>query len=120
MFQLVHVSLSFHFLYCLWGFLSADCKVVVTFICGVFPRWMGFDHCLARVLWWAGLVPVFWWVKLDLVSLKGNDASSRVFFGVCEIHMALGSLSANGKVCSLIQKILLKVASLRPSCTLPG
>ena len=28
------------------------------------------------------LVPVFWWMGMDLISLKGSSISSRVFWGV--------------------------------------
>ena len=39
---------------------------------------------------------VLWWVGLDLVFLVGRVASSGVFWGVCELSMILGSLSASG------------------------
>ena len=35
-------------------------------------------------------------VGLDLVFLVGRAASGGVFWGVCELSMILGSLSANG------------------------
>ena len=41
-------------------------------------------------------MPVFWWMRLDLVFLVGRTASTGVFWGVCELSMILGSLSANG------------------------
>ena len=44
-------------------------------------------------------MPVFWWMRLDLVFLVGRTASSDVFSGVCDLIMILGSLSANGWVC---------------------
>ena len=44
-------------------------------------------------------MPVFWWVGLDLVLLVGRAVSGGVFWGVCEVSMTLGSLSANGLVC---------------------
>ena len=43
-------------------------------------------------------MPVFWCVGLDLVFLVGRAVSSGVFWGVCELSMILGSLSANGWV----------------------
>ena len=46
-----------------------------------------------------GLVPVFWWLGLDLVLLVGRAASSAVFWGVCELSMTLGSFSVNGWHC---------------------
>ena len=47
-----------------------------------------------------GLVSVFWWMELDLVSLKGSAVSSSVFCGVSELGMFGGSLSANVQVCA--------------------
>ena len=44
-------------------------------------------------------MPVFWWVGLDLVFLVGRSASGGVLWGVCELNMILGSLSANGWGC---------------------
>ena len=40
-------------------------------------------------------MPVFFLVRLDLVFLLGRTTSSGVFWGVCELIMILGSLSAN-------------------------
>ena len=39
---------------------------------------------------------VFWWMRLDLVFLGGRTTSGGLFWGVCELSMILGSLSANG------------------------
>ena len=44
-------------------------------------------------------MPVFWWLRLDLVFLVGRYASGDVFLGVCDLIMILGSLSANGWGC---------------------
>ena len=44
-------------------------------------------------------MPVFWWMRLDLVFLVGSSTSGGVFWGVCGLIMILGSLSANGWVC---------------------
>ena len=44
-------------------------------------------------------MPVFWWMRLDLVFLVGRSACGGVFWGVCELSMILGSLSANGWGC---------------------
>ena len=44
-------------------------------------------------------MPVFWWMRLDLVFLVGRTASGGVFGGVCDLIMILGSLSANGWCC---------------------
>ena len=37
-------------------------------------------------------MPVFWWMRLDLVFLVGRTMSGGVFCGVCELSMILGSL----------------------------
>ena len=42
---------------------------------------------------------VFWWMRLDLVFLLGSTTSGGVSWGVCELSMILGSLSANGWGC---------------------
>ena len=44
-------------------------------------------------------MPVFWWMRLDLVFWVGRTASGDVFWGICELIMILGSLSANGWGC---------------------
>ena len=38
-------------------------------------------------------------MRLDLVFLVGRTPSGSVFWGVCELIMILGSLSANGWGC---------------------
>ena len=44
-------------------------------------------------------MPMFWWMRLDLVFLVGRTTSGGVFQGVCDLIMILGSLSANGWSC---------------------
>ena len=44
-------------------------------------------------------MPVFWWMRLDLVFLVGRIASDGVFWGVYALIIILGSLSANGWLC---------------------
>ena len=44
-------------------------------------------------------MPVFWWMRLDLVFMVGRTTSGGVFWGVCELIMFLGSLFANGWCC---------------------
>ena len=44
-------------------------------------------------------MPVFWWVRLDIVFLVGRTMSGGVIWGLCELIMILGSLSANGWGC---------------------
>ena len=41
-------------------------------------------------------MPVFWWMRLDLVFMVGRTKSSGVFWGACDLIMILGSLCANG------------------------
>ena len=57
-------------------------------------------------------MPVFWWMRLDLVSLVGKSMSGGVFWGVCGL-MILGSLCANGWGCVPV----LLVVWHRVSCT---
>ena len=45
---------------------------------------------------------VFWRVGLDLVPLVGRATFVAVFWGVCEISMSLGILSANAWGCVLV------------------
>ena len=45
-------------------------------------------------------MPVFWWMRLDLVFLGGTSMSGGVFWGFCGLIMILGSLSANGWGCA--------------------
>ena len=44
-------------------------------------------------------MPVFWWMRLDLVFLVGRTTSGGVFCGVCDLFMILGILSAIGRGC---------------------
>ena len=43
-------------------------------------------------------MPVFLWMRLDLVFLVGRTASSDVFWGVCDLIIILGNLSLMGGV----------------------
>ena len=49
--------------------------------------------------WWRGLVPVFWCMRLDLVFLVHMTMYGGEFWGVCDLIMIFGSLSANGWGC---------------------
>ena len=42
---------------------------------------------------------MFSWMRLDLFFLLGRSVSSGVFWGVCDLIMIFGSLSANGWGC---------------------
>ena len=63
-------------------------------------------------------MPVFWWVGLDLVFLVGRAASSGVFWGVCDLIMILGSLSANGWGCVPVLLVVWHRVSSNVSCWL--
>ena len=64
------------------------------------PQLVRLDQCIVKVFWMRGLVLVFPWMELDLVSLEGSGVSSSVFGSVCGFAMALGSLSANVQSCA--------------------
>ena len=51
-------------------------------------------------------MPVFWWMKLDLVFLVGRTTSSGVFSGAFDFIMILGSLSANGWGCVAVLPVV--------------
>ena len=58
-------------------------------------------------------MPVFWWMRLDLVFLVGTSTSSGVFWGYCGLIMILGSPSANGWGCvPVVLVVWHRVASL--------
>ena len=44
-------------------------------------------------------MPVFWWMRLNLVFLVGRSMSGGVFWGVCDLIMILSNLSVNGWGC---------------------
>ena len=62
-------------------------------------------------------MPVFWWMRLDLVFLVGRTTSCGVFWGVCDLIIILGSLSANGWGCV---PVLLVFSIGRPALELAG
>ena len=51
-------------------------KFVAPLYCGGSSLWVGLDEWLVKVSWLGKLVPVFWWVDLDLFSLECNEVSS--------------------------------------------
>ena len=61
-------------------------------------------------------MPVFCWVGLDLVFLVGRAMSGDVFWGVCELSMILGNLSANGCVCVPVFLVVWNGASSTGVC----
>ena len=61
-------------------------------------------------------MPVFWWMRLDLVFLVGRSTSGGVFWGVCDLIMILGSLCANGWVCVPVLLVVLHRVSSTVAC----
>ena len=61
-------------------------------------------------------MPVFWWMTLDLVFLVGRTVSSDVFWGVCELIMVLGTLSANGWGCVPVLLVVWHWAIITGAC----
>ena len=55
-------------------------------------------------------MPVFWWMRLDLVFRVGKTVSGGVFWDVCDL-MILGSFSANGLRCGPVLLIVWHWAS---------
>ena len=61
-------------------------------------------------------MPVFWWIRLDLVFLVGKSTSGGVFWGVCDLIMILGSLSANGWCCVPVLLVVRHRVSSNGAC----
>ena len=61
-------------------------------------------------------MPVFWCMRRDLVFLVGRTTSGGVFWGVCDLIMILGSLSANGWGCVLVLLVVWHGVSSTVSC----
>ena len=61
-------------------------------------------------------MPVFWWMRLDLVFPVGRIVSSGVFWGVCDLIMILGSLSVNGWGCVAVLLVVWHGASSTGAC----
>ena len=66
-------------------------------------------------------MPVFWWMRLDLVFLVGRCMSDDVFWCVYDLVMILGSLSANGWGCIPVLLVVChRVSSTVASWSLSG
>ena len=63
-------------------------------------------------------MPMFWWMRLDLVFLVVRTTSGGVFWGVCDLIMILGSLSANGWVCVPVLLVVWHRVSSTVACWL--
>ena len=63
-------------------------------------------------------MPVFWWMRLDLVFRVGRTTFNGVFWGVCDLIMILGSLSANGWGCAPLFLVVWPRVSSTVACWL--
>ena len=61
-------------------------------------------------------MPVFLWMRLDLVFLVSRTTSDCMFWGVCELIMILGHLSANGWGCVPILLVVWHGVSSTGAC----
>ena len=61
-------------------------------------------------------MPVFWWMRLDLVFVVGSTTSGGVFWGVCDLIIILGILSANGWGCVLVLLVVCHRVSSTVAC----
>ena len=61
-------------------------------------------------------MPVFWWMRLDLVFLVGRSTSGSMFWGVRDLIMILGSLSANGSACVPVLLVIWHKVSSTEAC----
>ena len=91
--------LSFCLTYCVWDLLFIGYRFVVPVVFGICPQWLRLVQWVVLASWWRVLVPVFWWMRLDLVFLVCRTVSGGVFWGACDLIMILGSLSADGWGC---------------------
>ena len=65
--------------------------------CGACSLWVGLGEWLVKVSWLAELASVFWWVELDLFSLKCNGVSISEFWGIYGFAVTSGSLYFNAE-----------------------
>ena len=61
-------------------------------------------------------MPVFWWMRLDLVFLVGTSMSGGVFWAVCGLIIILSSLSATGSGCVLVLPVVWHRVSSTVAC----
>ena len=61
-------------------------------------------------------MPVFCWMSLYLVFLVGRTVSGGVFWGVGDVIMILGSLSANGWGCVPVLLVVWHKVSSTVAC----
>ena len=66
-------------------------------------------------------MPVFLWMRLDVVFLVGKTTSGSVFLDACDLILILGSLSANGWGCVPVLLVVChRVSSTVACCSLSG
>ena len=63
-------------------------------------------------------MPVFWWMRLDLVFLVGMSTYDGVFWGISGLIMILGSLSATGWGCLPVLLVVWHMVSSTVACSL--
>ena len=63
-------------------------------------------------------MPVFWWMRLDLVFVVVRTSAGRVFWAICELIMILGSLSASGWGCVPVLLVVWNGVSSTGACWL--
>ena len=63
------------------------------------PCGWGWTSGFSKVFLLGELASVFWWLELDLFSLKCNEVSSSELWGVYGFGMTLRSLSFNAQSC---------------------
>ena len=63
-------------------------------------------------------MPVFWWMRLDLVFVVGRSTSGGVFWGVCDLIMISGSLFTSGWACVPVLLAVLFGVSRTVACWL--
>ena len=61
-------------------------------------------------------MPVFWWMRLDLIFLVGRSTSGSVFWHVCGLIMIFGSLCANGWNCVPVFLVVWLRVSITVAC----
>ena len=110
----------FAFLFCLsscvWGLFFSGCWFIVPIVFGFCPQWLRLVQWVVWAFLCRRLVPVFWWMRLDLVFLLGVSMSGGVFCGVCGHIMILGSLSASGWGCVPVSLAVLHQVSSTVAC----
>ena len=76
-------------------FRLQDCKLLLLLVSA--PLWVRLVQGLVQASWWERLVPVLWWVEMNLFPLMGRVTTGSLSWGVCELSMTLDSL-INGAV----------------------